>query len=324
MQKIIFSLLFILLLAACAPTAATTVATEPVQPSSTPLRQATPSPIPDTDTPPPEVTSSPTLASTPTETLAPEEPTPDIRATLAAAVTPVVFESAPSPDGAWLAEFTRYDCTLLGDAEYAFERLEMVNQSTGARKELATQLQACGGLGAAGLGSLGWAENSQFFYYTDAWQGVPDGMPCYWERPMYAYNVSSDEVIQLKDGPASPDLSRVAMPMDGELLIWDRNLGEIARLEPAVADWAIGARSWSPDGKRMAYLQTEEECYPYGRSILVIADMDDLSQETFFQDDNMAFQGVEWREPRSIFLFAEDGKAWSLDPETGELSSGEN
>jgi hypothetical protein len=237
----------------------------------------------------------------------------------------VVYDSSPSPDGKWVAEFTRIECTRLGELdEYAFERLELVGQSGGGRKDIAIQLQACGGLGAFGLGSLGWSENSRFFYYTDAREGVPDGLACYWDRPMYAYDVTSGEIIALSDAPASPDGKRVAIRQGEELLIWDRGLGEADRLQPAVPGWAVGPRSWSPDGMQLAYLQTESNCYPYGRSSLAVVNLDDLSQATYLQDHAPPFHSVEWREQGSLLLFTGDQKSWSFNPETGQLSPVEN
>lgn len=320
MRYLTLIFILVLILTSCTPAASPTVVVKTAQPSPSPttrptatqLHTATVSP-----SPPPPPTATPTPQ--------PEPPTADIPATLAAAATPVVYDSAPSPDGKWLAEFTRIECTRLGELEeYAFERLVLVSLDDGGRKEVATQLQACGGLGAFGLGSLGWAENSRYFYYTDAREGVPDGLACYWERPMYAYDMTSGEIIALSDGPASPDGNRVAIGQGEELLIWDRGLGEVARIQPAVTGWAVGPRSWSPDGKSLAYLQTEDRCYPYGRSSLVVVNLDDLSQATYLEEQDPPFHGVEWRERDSLLLFTDDGKSWSFNPETGQLTPVEN
>jgi hypothetical protein len=105
-------------------------------------------------------------------------------------VEPRLHDSYPSPDGKWKAEVVIYDCTPVdapnegGPEENSFEQLVLTNVQEGTQQVVDTQLINCGGLGAFGLEGLEWSEDSRYFYYTDAREGVPDGAG-EWTRPVW-------------------------------------------------------------------------------------------------------------------------------------------
>lgn len=84
--------------------------------------------------------------------------------------------SYSSPDNQWRVDIIIYDCVQVagGVDSNAYEQLNLFEVSTGATQVIDSQLQNCGGLGAAGLDGRFWSSNSQYFYYKDARVGVPD------------------------------------------------------------------------------------------------------------------------------------------------------
>lgn len=233
---------------------------------------------------------------------------------------PVEVETFLSPDGLWRAEILRYGCVRAGEGdENAYEQLKIVHLNDGAERLVADQLQNCGGLGAYGLDVLYWSQNSLYLYFTDASRGVPDGLSCYWERPMARVEVIEGRIEHLNQGPISPDGRTIAVRQEETILIWDLEQGEIARFQPIVPQAALGGITWSPDGQALAYLQTESSCYPFGKSDLVILDLSTREQVHLLESVQPAFNGLSWVDTDRITLVDENGNAWTYDISTKRL-----
>ena len=240
---------------------------------------------------------------------------------------PRVFDSYPSPDDSWRAEVVIYDCIKVDSAspdENAYEELRLVDLSSGEAKVIDTQLQYCGGLGAAGLEGLFWSPNSRYFYYTDGRAGVPDGCGQYWQRPILRYEINTSGTEELGGGPLSPDGTKIATWHEEDLVIWDVNEGdELGRFSYDIANLELevgpGAIIWSPDNQALVYTLAESYCPPSGRSAIVQVDLSTLEQKIVLESEAPTFGDAVWAEAEEISLFDESGNQWVYTFETREL-----
>jgi heat shock protein HslJ len=264
-------------------------------------------------TPIPEVTLEGTTTTPPTRA------TPDIATTVMAIEPPRLQGSCPSPNGEWRAEVVVYDCVRVGEVdEYAYEQLRLVQVSGGEEEIVASQLRYCGGLGAVGLDGLFWSPNSRYFYYTDAREGVPDGCG-YWERPVIRVDTIHQDVERLGGGPVSPDRSKLATWVGHELVAWDVNGGETARVPANAPDAGAGPIAWSPDSESLVYVQSASYCPLSGKSYVVRVDWSELRQTLLLESEMPTFGGVSWDVPGELSLFDEQGKEWRYSFVTQEL-----
>ena len=175
-----------------------------------------------------------------------------------------LYDTYPSPDNSWQVDVEIYDCIQTGEQgegypiENAYEQLTLIDLDNGIEQIVASQFLYCGGLGAGGLAGLFWSENSRYFYYTDAREGVPDGCG-YWVGPsFYRLEVQTRRVEYLGGGLKSPDGTMLATWQYQQFAVWDVEQGEMI-WRPAVAQDAIqGPLAWSPDGTRLATWQDDE------------------------------------------------------------------
>lgn len=248
--------------------------------------------------------------------------TPDIIGTVVPASQPSILETSTSPDGVWRAEVILYDCVQASEVEaYAYEELRLIRADSSAEKTIDSQLQACGGVGAYGLGGLLWSSNGRHLYYTPAREGMPDGLCGYWERPLIRVDLESGESEGLSLRPISPEGTMIAMSGANVLVLWSIDQGEMARIPVAIRDASIRGIAWSPDSQAFVYLQTESDCYPVGRSYLTQIELPGLEQNVLFESETPSFGGVAWEAPDRIRLFDhEDGSEWDFNLVTSKPS----
>lgn len=281
--------------------------------------------------------SIPTDTQAPTETSQPEKATivaspevPDtgetksaedeLAATVMAAGEAMILESDTSPDGAWRAEVLRYDCVPVGETdELAYEQLLLVEWSSNEGTEVANQLQYCGGLGAFGLSILNWSIDSRYLYYNQSRQGVPDGSCAPWNPPITRYDTSSGQNELLGPGIFSPDMNKLVVWDDDEIMVWDINGEEAGKVEIFDPETAIITTAWSPDSQSFIYLQNENRCPPYGSSTLVQVNLPVLDQALILETQNPVFSDLRWENSERIDLFDSDGNIWFFYLESGEL-----
>ncbi len=266
----------------------------------------------------PSGTMTATLAPTVTPILPSPTDTPDLSGTqvvenILAQSIPSVLQSAPSPDRKWRAEVVRYDCVRVksGD-ENAFEILKLIRLIDGSETVLDTQLQYCGGLGAVGLGIAFWAPNSQFLYYTQAREGVPDGCSGGWWRPLFAVDVLNGQKKEMNLGLLSPERKILAYPETQDLVFWDLNGGEIGRVALLHAGWPVGGLAWSPQGTSLVYLQNEDWCSG-GRAAVVRVEWPDLETDILLEAEIPAFVNIEWATGNRIILVDDRGNKWRVE-----------
>jgi len=253
-------------------------------------------------------------------------PTPDYNQTATAVVhavvstvQPKVHASLPSPDKNWRTEIIIYACVkLTEDSENAYEQLKLIRVSDGSESVIDTQLLYCGGLGAYGLEGLYWSPNSRYFYYTNAREGVPDGCGS-WDRPVHRADVLNQATEFIGEGPLSPDQTKIAMWYEGDLVIWDLDVGQLARLPAAVTDAKRGPIAWSPDSQSLAYLQTTLDCFPFGKSYLIRFELSEREQSLLLESETPSFMNVVWEAHDRIRLSDEQTNQWSYNLVTHEL-----
>jgi hypothetical protein len=244
-----------------------------------------------------------------------------------ATVQPTVLASYPSSDGKWRADIIRYDCVNYTYPDYigsiAYEQLKIVNLSDGTEKIVEDMLLNCDGLGAFGFDGLYWSPSNRFFYYSDWREGSPDG-GCgnYLALPIYRFDTLTQEIITLSGSHISPDQTKLAIWQDDEIIIWDLDQGEVARIKGLAPNTHSGEISWSPDGQSLIYLQSTLDCAPdYGTTYVIRLDLAERSQSLLFKFDSPGFGGISWETPDEITLTDGEGKLWVYDLRTGEIRS---
>lgn len=171
-------------------------------------------------------------------------------------------------------------------------------------------------MGAYGLQGFFWSDNSRYFYYTKARQGVPDGCG-FWERPYLVFDTQTLQTQWLGGGPLSPDKTPLATwhytPLGVtnstvSILIWDLNRGESAR-HIVDNDLIEGPIAWAPDGNALVFLETENYCPP-GGVFLTRLDAPNF-QPTLEEKLTQEFDNLRWDTPTELRLFTfQRGREW--------------
>lgn len=318
-----------MLLAACGPSAEeqatmTATALTTITTTWTPTSMSTPTVV---ITPIPTSIPTRTASLTPTRTPIPS-PTPNLAATVVGIQQPRLYASYPSPDGIWRVDIIIYDCVKTfggyeaGGYENAYDQLRLINVATGEDKLADEQLQYCGGVGAFGLEGRFWSPNSRYFYYTDSREGIPDGDGSYWVPDFIRLDVTNLNKVYLGFGPPSPDGTKIVAIQctRSELVVWNIDGGEIARLPAYTSDILIGPIVWSPDSRRLVYIQIESCCPASGKSYLILVDLTKPEQRLLLESEMPTFGSTSWEVAGELSLYDENGKEWRYDLLTQELT----
>ena len=268
------------------------------------------------------------VVPTPTPTQRPTAPTPepDYVATITSVEEPITLSTTESPDGNWRTEVIRYECVGAEFEEKAYEELVLVDLHTGARETVDSQLQYCGGLGAAGLAGLFWSPSNRYFYYTDAADGSPEGCG-YWSPPYWYLDVSNRRVGEIGGGARSPDGRKIAAWQARELagvdqwsdqwtvdmVIWDIDHGELMRFPAELPGAYLGMIAWSPTSTDLAYLRVTWACTPPGRFLVARVDLTQRNQTLLLSADEPSIDHLEWTNAGQLLLTDTDANAdWRL------------
>jgi hypothetical protein len=267
---------------------------------------------------------SQTATVTPTEFRETPTATPDIASTVMAISSPKIEASFLSPDERWRGEVVLYDCVQADTREGAdtnsVEILRLIWANDQKEMIAEQDLYNCGGVGAYGLAGLFWSSNSQYFYFTDAAKSAPDGLCGYWARTIKRVNVDSGEVESLDGGPLSPDKTKLAFWRDNEIVIWSLDEGEIAHISGLVPETFKNEIAWSPDGKSLVYLQTELDCFPFGKSYVTRLDLSGMKQSLLLESETPSFNWLTWDAPYRISLVDDKGTKWRYNLVSQELT----
>ena len=321
MKKIALSFGLLLWLVGCMPSPKQLPALTPTNITTTPQSSETISALP-LSTKNSFPTNASSRASTPTRTPIPS-PTTDLAASVVAAQEPSLYASYPSPDGKWRMDILIYDCVRVneGGDENAYEQLLLVDLASGEERVADEQLQSCGGLGAFGFEGRYWSPDSNYFYYTTARQGVPDGCG-YWKPPLSRVDVAAPHTEYLGMGTFSTDGGKIATwnSLEQALVIWDITGSEIARFPAFASTEEPGPIIWSPDNQTLFYLQVHSWCPLSGKSYLVEVDLLNSGQTLLLESEGPTFGGVAWAASDELSLFDENGKEWRYNLLTNELT----
>lgn len=257
---------------------------------------------------------------TPTQVSPMPHPTSTIVGTVIAVSDSKIQSSHRSPNGNWQAEVVTYECVHVGEVDaFAFDQLNFIQVADESTLVVDSQLQSCGGVGAFGLDGLFWAQNSRYFYYTNARESFPDGLCGYWTPPFIRIEVSNPVPEFLGIGNLSPDGSKLATWQDLELVVWDVDGGEVARTPAFAPDIDIGPIVWSPDSQSLVYLQIESYCPVSGLSYLVRLDLPETRQSLLLESEAPTFGNASWDDPEVLNLSDENGEDWRYIFSTKEL-----
>jgi hypothetical protein len=266
---------------------------------------------------------SQTVTVTPTEIRESPIVTPDIASTVIAISSPKIESSFLSLDGKWRGEFVRYDCVQADTREdadtNAVEILKLIRIDDQKETIVERDLYNCGGVGAYGLAGLFWSSNNQYFYFTDAAKSAPDGLCGYWAHPIKRANAENGKVEFLDGGPLSPDKTKLAFWRDSEIVIWSLNKGELAHIPGLVPKAFNNEIAWSPDGQSLVYLQTELECFPFGKSYVARLDLAGMKQNLLLESETPSFNWLTWDAPQRISLVDDKGTKWRYNLVSQEL-----
>ena len=247
---------------------------------------------------------------------------------IVATVQPKVLASYPSPDGKWRVDVMRYDCINYPYQDYvgiiAYEQLKIVNLSDGTEKIVKDMLLNCDGVGAFGFDGLYWSPSNRYFYYSDWREGSPDG-GCgnYLSLLIYRLDTLTQEIVTIDGSHISPDQTKLAFWQwqKNEIVIWDLDKGEIARVRGLVPNLLNGAIAWSPDGQSLVYLQKTFDCAPdYGRTYVIRLDLAAMEQTRLIRYESPGFGGIGWDAADQIKLLDGEGKLWIYDLIRRELN----
>lgn len=308
-------LLVLLAIAACRPAGP---ALAPTVPPAT--ETAVPATAAATITP----TATKTPAVVPPETQA--QPTEATEADLIAAVLAsgelALLQSLPSPDGLWLAEVVRVECTpVLPEQELAYEVLRLTGPD-GTVHDVRGQLQYCGGLGAFGLNLLIWSDDSRNFYFDQARVGAPDGLVCgNWSRGTTRIDVATLESEPLPgDGPLLPDGSGFLIWGGPDWVVWDLAAGEVARSSSVENDKPVISMSLSEDGSRVVYVQRSDCLSPDEDSTVILLDLATMAHTELLEAEAPGFIAASWETDDTILLLDPAGTEYRFTISTGVLT----
>ena len=245
-------------------------------------------------------------------------PTAGGAAMVMALEVPRVSETFPSPDGLWRAEFVVYDCVNVDSEQtLAYQELRLVETRSGTSRLADSQLQSCGGLGAAGLSGLFWSENSRYFYYADAAVGVPDG--CGYGMPPYVrLDPVHFRIDVLGSGPISPDGTMLATWLGNRLGIYQISGGTLGVAKVYAGATMPGPIAWRPDNSAVSFLISEGSC-PLGETDLGRLDVTEMLPIVILRSRDPSFADLVWDAPNRVTLTDEKGGVWRYNFLTRDL-----
>lgn len=285
-------------------------------------------PAPATDAPttaaPPALTATPTPDWTPEPTVTPgPSPTSDPVSLVMIGQTARHGALQASPDGAKRAEVAIYDCIATGEdpnVRQSFEILRIIALDDTTEYQLDSQFINCGGLGAFGLDILGWSADSRYLLYTPHREGQPDGGCRPWARSIVLVDTVEWTHAPLDQAVASPDGTRLAGWQGRDLVLISPERGELGRAPAPLPNEGLHPPVWSPDGSRLAYLQTSSFCpVAAGDSAVIVVDGTTLQTDVAATLGAPEFAAVEWIDASRLRLTAVDNTRWELDLTTGGL-----
>jgi hypothetical protein len=199
----------------------------------------------------------------------------DVIAAVMAASQPVILQEVDAPAGLWRAQVTVYPCVDIGEQVASYETLAIIDLRTGETQTVAEQVINCGGLGAYGLAVRHWSDD--FLYYTDAREGMPDGMVTDWVSPLWRVQLADLEVERLGQAQFAPAGAWLVTWEAAQISVMPVNAGTASQFAPQPQDLQIVSVRWLPDSSGIIYIQTDTPMAST-RSTVTHIDLRDMTQ----------------------------------------------
>jgi hypothetical protein len=158
-------------------------------------------------------------------------------------------------------------------------------------------------------------------FYTPHREGGPDGGCGPWARSIVAVDTVDWTRTTLDRAAASPDGALLAGWAGRELVFFSIDEGERGRSSATLPAEGISPPVWSPDGARLAYVQTTSFCpAPSGDSAVVLVDAATLQSQVVAASVAPEFAMVEWIDANRLLVTDAAGSRWELDAATGVMT----
>ncbi len=230
------------------------------------------------------------------------------------------IDTLPSPDGKWLAELVHQGCVDAGPNGTVYFRMRILNSGGQEITKILEEILNCG-LGGASYHLRAWSPDSRYLYFDSA--TVPDGAACFSDFNKSVIRVepaSGQEMVLPGDGPVSPDDAQMAWRDRKDLVLWDMNTGEMTRIEAVFPDVPVLYVLWALDGKSLFFVQNEVDCMPYGKSAIGRISLADRKAQILVESSDPVLIGVQEVKTDSLVLSDNQGRTWTLDLQTGNLT----
>lgn len=187
-----------------------------------------------------------------------DEPTPDpLIAAVMQASEPVVLQTFDIGSSSYSATVTVYPCVEIGSQELSYERLDVINRATNETTLVAEQLINCGGLGGFGLSVIHWSENGEFLYYTDAREGVPDGLVTRWVAPIYRVQLTDLQIERFGFARFSFNRQQLLAWTETDITVISTNDATETVYPVQPANLTLIDVMWLPDASGILYIQSD-------------------------------------------------------------------
>ena len=107
-------------------------------------------------------------------------------------------------------------------------------------------------------------------------------------------------------------------PVKNGIAAWSIDRGEVARFPLAVPGAHLFSVAWSPEGKAMAYLLTENNCEVLGPVSIAQIDLAQ-GRQTLLLRYSLPFKTLAWEKPGFLKLNTQSGEEWSLDLASNDI-----
>jgi hypothetical protein len=181
-----------------------------------------------------------------------DTPDPRIEAIMAAS-TPITLQAVINETHS--AIVTSYPCVSIDGEKLSYERLDIKTLESGESSLVADQLINCGGLGAFGLASLRWSDDGAFLYYTDAREGVPDGLVFGSFLTVWRLTLADSTIENLGIGQFSFDTEHWVTWDEEHIRLTSTHEEKEFSLEPP--DLVVIKVEWLPDSAGVLYIQAD-------------------------------------------------------------------
>jgi hypothetical protein len=169
-----------------------------------------------------------------------------------------LIQTVTSPDGVLQAEVVVFPCVDIGnDLVMSYEQLNLVNPLTDESQVVTDQLIQCGGLGGFGLSIRFWTNNSEYLFFTDAREGVPDGLSGGWIPPLWRVDVSTMHIERLGQARLSPSMRWLAIVDSTQISVMQVDATERSNFLLTPDGMRVTTLVWLPDESGLIYLQAD-------------------------------------------------------------------